>query len=246
MATTRTIINAWVNRYLPDIFYEQPNQVNDPASKEARIISLLRALYANRSDVFMSGMVSISYNVPDDIARFAPEFFIAIDVPDATIRLNSPNFFIWKLGKSPDFVMDIASPSTAVNDLRHKRDMYMELEIAECWRFDPTGGELYGQPLAGERLVEDGYQPYELHTKEDGSVHGYSQLLDLDFYWDGNEFDVLDPETGRTIDKFEAERDARLQAEAQADKEREARLAAEARERELVDEFNRLRSQLND
>ena len=246
MATTRTIINAWENRYLPDIFYEQPNQVNDPVPQEARIISLLRAQYANRSDVFMSGMVSISYKVPDDTVRFAPEFFIALDVPDATIRLNSPNFFVWKLGKSPDFVMDIASPSTAVNDLRHKRDMYMELGITEYWRFDPTGGELYGQPLAGERLVEGGYQPYELHTKEDGSVHGHSQLLDLNFCWDGNEFDVLDPETGRTMDKFEAERDARLQAEAQADKERKARLAAEARERELVDELNRLRSQLND
>ena len=236
MATTRTIINAWENRYLPDIFYEQPNQVNDPVPQEARIISLLRAQYANRSDVFMSGMVSISYKVPDDTVRFAPEFFIALDVPDATIRLNSPNFFVWKLGKSPDFVMDIASPSTAVNDLRHKRDMYMELGITEYWRFDPTGGELYGQPLAGERLVEGGYQPYELHTKEDGSVHGYSQLLELDFCWDGNEFDVLDPETGRTIDPLEIERDAR----------RAERLESEIRERELLDEINRLRSQLND
>ena len=236
MATTRTIINAWENRYLPDIFYEQPNQVNDPVPQEARIISLLRAQYANRSDVFMSGMVSISYKVPDDTVRFAPEFFIALDVPDATIRLNSPNFFVWKLGKSPDFVMDIASPSTAVNDLRHKRDMYMELGITEYWRFDPTGGELYGQPLAGERLVEGGYQPYELHTKEDGSVHGYSQLLELDLCWDGNEFDVLDPETGRTIDPLEIERDAR----------RAERLESEIRERELLDEINRLRSRLND
>ncbi|MCY4654438.1 MAG: Uma2 family endonuclease [Dehalococcoidia bacterium] len=236
MATTRTIINAWENRYLPDIFYEQPNQGNDSVPQEARIIRLLRSLYANRSDVFISGMVSISYKVPDDIARFAPEFFIALDVPDATIRRDSPNFFIWKLGKSPDFVIEIASPSTAENDLGIKRDLYAELGIAEYWRFDPTGGELYGQPLAGERLVEGGYQPYALHTKEDGSVHGYSKLLDLDFCWDGNEFDVLDPETGRTIDPLEAEREAR----------ETERLEFEARERELLDELNRLRSQMND
>lgn len=78
-------------------------------------------------------------------------------------------------------------------------------------------------------------------------------MPDVEFYWDGQEFDVLDPETGRTIDKFESERAARLQAEAQVGAEREARLAeqtarlaAEARERELLDELNRLRCRLDD
>lgn len=259
METTRTIINAWENRYLPDIFYEQPSQVNDPVPKEARIISVLRALYADRSDVFMSGMVSVSYKVPDDTARFAPEFFIALDVPDADIREDSPNFFIWKLGKTPDFAVDIGSPSSSENDLGPKRELYAELGIIEYWRFDPTGGDFCGQPLAGERLVDGEYQPYELQVGDDGSARGYSEVLDVDFYWDGQDFDVLDPETGRTIDKFEterearmgaeaqagAEREARLQAEAQVGAEREARLAAEARERELLDELNRLRRRLD-
>ena len=245
MASNRTIINAWENRYLPDIFYEQPGQVNDPASKEARIISLLRERYANRSDVFMSGMVSISYKVPEDTARFAPEFFIALDIPDADIRERSQNFFIWRLGKSPDFVMDLSSSSSRVTDPERKRDLYAELGVVEYWRFDPTGGELYGQPLAGERLVDGEYQPYELQIGEDDSVRGYSEVLDVEFYWDGQEFDVLDPETGKTIDK-------RVAAEAQANAEREARLAeqtarlaAEARERELLDELNHLRRRLD-
>ena len=114
--------------------------------------------------------------------------------------------------------------------------MYAELGITEYWRFDPTGGDFYGQPLAGEQLVDGEYQPYELQIGDDGSVRGYSELLDVDFYWDGDEFDVLDPETGRTIDKLEAERAAR-----QAD-----RLEFEARERELLDEVARLRSRLDD
>ena len=42
---------------------------------------------------------------------------------------------------------------------------------------------------------------------------------------------MLDPETGRTIDKYEVERAARL--------------AAEARERELLDEIDRLRRRLD-
>ena len=239
MATTRTIENAWENRYLPDIFYEQPNQMVDVALQQSslrRVIILLRARYCDCPDTFMSGMVSIPYKVPNDTARFAPEFFIAFDVPDVNIRQDSPNFFIWRLGKTPDFVIDIASPSTAANELGHKRDMYAELGITEYWRFDPTGGDFYGQPLAGERLVDGEYQPYEMLVDDDGSVIGYSELLDLSFYWDGDEFDVLDPETGKTIDKYEVEREAR-QAE---------RLEFEARERELLDEISRLRRQLDD
>lgn len=124
----------------------------------------------------------------------------------------------------PDFALEVASPSTAANDIGRKRDLYAELGISEYWRFDPTGGELHGQPLAGERLVDGEYQPYDLQVADDGSTKGYSELLDLDFYWDGDEFDVLDPETGRTIGKFETEREVRLVAEAQANVELEARL----------------------
>ncbi len=253
MATTRTITNAWKNRYLPDIFYEEPKQVEDGMEQDLpihRISYLLFERYRDRPDVFSSGRVFVSYDETDGNRRVGPDFFIAFNVDNDAIRANLPNFWIWETGKAPDFVMEVASPSTASNDLGRKRELYAELGVAEYWRFDSTGGELYGQPLAGERLVDGEYQPYELHTDAGGSVWAHSEVLAVDFYWDGDEFDVLDPETGRTIDKFEVEREARLAAEAQADAEREARLAeqtarleAEARERELLDELNRLRRQ---
>ena len=230
MATTRTITNAWKNRYLPDIFYEEPEPVEDGVLQESpllRIINLLRELFEDRPDVFMSGMVFVSYDETDGNARVAPDFFIAFDVPNESIRRNLPNFWIWEVGKVPDFALEVASPSTASNDLGRKRDLYAELGIAEYWRFDPTGGELYGQPLAGERLVDGEYQPFDLHREADGSVRGYSELLGIDFYWDGEEFDVLDPATGKTTDK-------RVAAEARAD-------IAEARNRELLEEIERLR-----
>lgn len=59
------------------------------------------------------------------------------------------NFWVWRVGKVPDFVMEMASPSMAANDIGHKRDLYQRLEIAEYWRLDPTGGNLYGQPITG-------------------------------------------------------------------------------------------------
>ena len=51
----------------------------------------------------------------------------------------------------------------------------------------------------------------------DGSIKAYSELLNVEFCWDGQEFDVLDPVTGRTIDKFVTKREAYLT-------ERDARL----------------------
>lgn len=249
MATTRTttktfkkITNAWVNRTLPDIFYEEPEPVEDGVLQESplmRIINLLRELFEDRPDVFMSGMVFVSYDETNGNARVAPDFFIAFDVPNESIRRNLPNFWIWEIGKAPDFALEVASQSTALNDLGHKRDLYAELGIAEYWRFDPTGGDYYGQPLAGERLVEGEYRQYELQEEADGSVIGYSPLLEVDFYWDGNEFDVLDPVTGRTIDK-------RIAAEERADAAEERADAAEARNRELLTEIERLRHQISE
>ena len=238
--TFKEITNAWVNRTLPDIFYEEPEYAEDAVLQEApltRLIYLLRSLFENRPDVFMSGMVFVSYDVTDGNARLAPDFFIAFDVPNESIRTNLPNFWVWEIGKVPDFVLEMASPSTADNDLGYKRDKYAELGITEYWRFDPTGGDYYGQPLAGERLVDGEYLPYELQEEADGSVIGYSPLLDLDFYWDGDEFDVLDPVTGRTVDK-------RIAAEERAELAEERADAAETRNRELLAEIERLRQQI--
>ena len=239
MATTRTITNAWEERKLPDIFYEQMVLAEEPVVQESaldRIKYLLMSRYGQLPDVFISGAFLICYDKSDGNRRLQPDCIIAFDVDAEAIRYHLPNYWIWVIGKAPDFVMEIASPTTYENDLGHKRDMYAELGITEYWRFDPTGGDFYGQPLAGERLVDGEYQPFEMLVDDDGSVIGYSELLDLSFYWDGNEFDVLDPETGKTIDKYEVEREAR-QTE---------RLEFEARERELLDEISRLRRHLDD
>ena len=265
--TFKKITNAWTNRTLPDIFYEEPEYAEDAVLQETpllRLIFLLHSLFEDRPDVFMSGMVFVSYDETDGNARLAPDFFIAFDVPNESIRTNLPNFWVWEIGKVPDFALEMASPSTADNDLGYKRDKYAELGIAEYWRFDATGGELYGQPMVGERLVDGEYQPYEIQEEADGSLRAYSPMLNVDFYWDGDEFDVLDPVTGITVDKrIAAEERAEIAeeraeiahdraemaqeraeiAQERANAEREARIAAEERERALLEELNRLRQQ---
>ena len=242
MATTQTPVKT-----LPDIFYEDPEPVEDHMLQEEPLTPLLNLLhkhYADRPDVFVSGGGFVMYDEQDPNKRIAPDCYIAFDVDNAGIRKEMANFWVWRIGKLPDFVMEMASPSTAANDLGRKRDLYADLEIPEYWRLDHTGGELYGQPLIGERLVDGAYEPYEIHTAPDGSVTSYSPALDLVFSWNEDSgFDLLDPLTLLSIDQIVTERAARLVAEAQVDTAEARADSAEARVRELEEENERLRRQ---
>ena len=253
-----------VTTALPSIFYEDPEPVEDGMQQAPVIVEIahmLTAYFKGEPEVFVSAGGFIFYDPSNGNRRIAPDLYIAFDVDVVGIRLNLPNYLMWQIGKPPDFVMEVASPSTASNDLGHKRDLYARLGIAEYWRLDPTGGDLYGEPLGGERLVDGEYQPYELNTDADGTIWAQSEVLGLRFHWGQeleNQFDVRDIATGRTISPGEIEREALRVAQYELLAEREARLverqelrtaqdallAAEAREGELRAEVKRLRGRL--
>ena len=84
------------------------------------------------------------------------------------------------------------------------------------------------------------YVALEIEELPDGSLQGYSPVLDLNLRWEQGELVFYDPATGRRIATLEderaariAEQEARAAAEAEINTEREARIAAEARVREL-------------
>ena len=222
--TTR---NATVERVLPDIFYEDPEPVEDGMQQELTITHLtfvLRWWFSQRLDVFVSAGGFIFWNPANGNERIAPDCYIALGA-DPDFVYQFPNYFIWEVGKPPDFVLEVASPSTASNDLGHKRDLYARLGVAEYWKLDPTGGELYGVALMGERLVNGEYVSYDLNIEPDGSVWSHSEVLNLNFRWDGEKFEVRDPLTDHTINPA----DLRQQALEERDAERQARLESEVR-----------------
>ena len=240
---------------LPDVFYEEPEPVEDGMHKAMplnRIRLLLYKYYAERPDALVAdGRSYIMYNRDNGYDRIDPDLYITFDVNVERILKAMPNFWVWNVGKTPDFALEMASLSTAAADLGPRRDMYQRLGISEYWRLDYTGGEFYGQPVLGERLVDGVYVPYEIHTQPDGSVTSHSELLDLVFSWnEADEFDILTSARNRSIDPVVREREARLAAEARADRafarvdtERIGRLSAEARARELQEKIERLQSQ---
>ena len=130
-------------------------------------------------------------------------------------------------GKSPDFVLEVASVSTEDEDTGPKRNDYAALGILEYWRFDPTG-EFHGTKLAGDRLVDGVYQPIPIDELDNDVLQGYSAALNLILRWEQGKIAWHDPATGEHIPTLESVRSERIAAEARADEARADRLAAEA------------------
>ena len=152
-----------------------------------------------------------------------PDLLIAFDVnPELYYEQNG--YVIADQGKPPDFILEVASPSTARIDTVDKRVDYAAFGVREYWRFDHTG-ESHGARLAGDRLVGDRYEPIEIVELETEVLQGESKALNLLLCWDHGELAWIDPATGEHIPTF--------------DSEREARVAAEARVRELEAELRR-------
>ena len=80
-------------------------------------MATMRIPDADRPDVFVSGDGFAMYDEYNGNARVAPDCCIAFGVDRAGVRENMANFWVWRVGKVPDFVMEMASPSTAANDL---------------------------------------------------------------------------------------------------------------------------------
>ena len=164
-----------------------------------------------------------------ELARY-PDLLVAFGV-DPELYDASNGYVITEQGKPPDFVLEVASASTAEIDVGAKRGDYAALGIVEYWRFDETG-EHHGARLVGERLVDGEYVPIEIEELPDGSLQGYSAALNLYLRWQDGQLQWIDPATGEHIATFDSER-------ARADAEWEARVAAEARVRELEAQLRR-------
>ncbi len=176
----------------------------------------------------------VEYLTQNMAGSYYPDLMIAFNVDIAAFHRRN-GYVISEQGKPPDFVLEIASTHTGHIDTGEKREAYAALGIPEYWRFDETG-QSHGTRLAGDRLVNGRYEPIPIIELEDGSLQGYSAVLNLYLRWENGELGWYDPATGQHIPTFgseQAERlqeqDARLQAEMRADREQDARIQAEAR-----------------
>ena len=232
-AATQAAATHWYD------FVEDPERPGDGMQQNPimeDITSVLRLRYADYpEDVLISGPTFILYDIDNPNARIAPDCYVVFGA-DPEMATTHNSYRIWQWGKPPDFVVEVASPSTASADLHRKRDIYERIGALEYWRIDPTGGDWYGQPLAAERLVNGVYVPYPLHENEDGDVWARSEVLGIDFYWrNDRRIWMRDSVSGEWLYFLSAEHAARLAAEAEAALARAAEGLVRERAEELLE-----------
>ena len=201
--------------------------------------SILQAHFAQRADVLVCGAGYLRQEAGNRAERLAPDCLVAFGVnPTAIVARNG--YVISEVGKPPDFVLEVASRSTGRRGDTVKRAGYAGYGVGEYWRFDHTGGRYHEAALAGDRLVNGVYEPIRINEEPDGLLWGHSAVLGLDLCWERGALRFYDPAAGEYLptpaelrDQRDAERAARLSAEARAAAERTDRFAAEAELRRL-------------
>ena len=209
----------------------------------------LEAHFGNRDTTLVLSEIPVRHT-PGREGHRIPDLLVAFEV-DQPLAVMQNGYSIRDQGKPPDFVLEVASESTGDLDITDKRRDYANFGIPEYWRFDPTGGERHGVPIAGDRLVGGAYQTVEIHEIASGHLHGHSEALGIDLCWHQGQLRWFDPVSDAHLLTFDEEREGRIAeregriaeqegriAEREARiAEREARLAAEARVRELEAEL---------
>ena len=225
-------------RSAPTIVYPETDGMPLPdgefqAPLYRRIVRDLEVHFSNVPGSRVNGDTFIYYVEGDPRRSVSPDCYVVFGLSESALHslsLEGNNtYLMWEVGKPPDFILEIGSPSTARADLGSKRDLYAELGVSEYWRYDATGGEVYGEPLVGERLVDGEYSRIEMRRESDDRAESHSETLNLDLWWVDGELRFWDPVAVRWLLSQEEEQDGRLAAERRAEEEGAGRLAAQAR-----------------
>ena len=219
---------------------------------ETSVLTSLAIHFADEPNVTVASEVPVGPSLPvRDDARI-PDLLVVRD-GDRELMEEQRGYAIDSQGKAPDFVLEVASPTTGRVDYTDKRADYERFGILEYWRFDPSGGEYHDAALAGDRLVDGVYEPIVIDGIGEGRLRGYSDALGLYVCWEDGRLRFFDPRTEsylRSHDedatRAEEERVSRMAAqaragtaearagtaEARAEEEQAARMAAQARAEE--------------
>ena len=207
-------------------------------------------------DVLLTGEIYVRVD-EEDARELAPDFIFTRGVSDPEKVIQRNGYVISEVGKPPDLVLEVGSRSTGRRDFTVKREGYAALGIREYWRFDPSGGDYHDRHLAGDTLVDGEYISIEVVTESDERHWGYSEVLELELWWEEGTLRFRDPTSGQFLltpeesaaDRL-AESAAREAAEVRAGtaearaETAEARAgAAEARMAEMEAELRRLRGE---
>ena len=198
-------------------------------------LAALECHFGNLDDTIVLGEVPIAWEVPrgQEGVRI-PDLMVAFNIRQAHI-LAQRGYAINEHGKPPDFVLEVASDTTARNDETRKWRDYANFGVTEYWMFDPDWGLRYAAGLSGWTLVDGTYQAIPINQYSYGVHYGDSAALGLQVCWEYGHLRWYDPAEARYLDTYHGLLAAR-------DSAVNARDAALAEAQRLRDELARLRA----
>lgn len=114
-------------------------------------IQILKDYFINK-DVCVSGNMFMYYEEGDPKKSVAPDVFVVCGIEKKQRRI----YRIWEEGRSPDFILEVASPSTFKDDIGPKKDLYESvLRVKEYFIYDPLGQVV--PSFIGYRLIDGKY-----------------------------------------------------------------------------------------
>ena len=228
----------------------EPDPMPDAMLQEPILRGLLAVLSSRAAannpgqHLFDSSNTNVCYDPGNLNVRVLPDYYFAVGIDPETVK-HRGLYRTWVQGKPPDFVLEVASPSTARNDETTKRDIYARMGVPEYWRYDPTDlvdpnqRPLYAVPLAGEILVDGEYRPLPINPGPEGCIMGYSPALGVSLAVKDKRLVVYDHQLEDFVAEFEEQERAKMQAQAELRDERAARIAAENNVQRLKEELRR-------
>ena len=205
----------------------------------------LRTHYRHRNDVLVSGEGSLCSEPGEARRAPRPDCMVSfgLSIPPRLIEDLANGYVISEVGKPPEFVLEVASESAAIRAYTVKREIYAGYRVNEYWRFDYTGGRLHDAPLAGDRLVNDRYEPIPVVPGADGVLRGYSAELGLELHCQYNELRFWNPAAGEYLPDAVETLEILARSEAQRMDALTQRDEALERVRELEAKLHRLQSE---
>ncbi|MDE0103427.1 MAG: Uma2 family endonuclease [Bryobacterales bacterium] len=193
----------------PDRNWTAPSLWHGDAVAMAK--SALGHQFRERDDVLVAMELVVYYERGNNRAWLQPDVQVVFGVESVE---NRETFKVWKEGKAPDFVLEVASPSDAEKGARDQAREYAAIGVREYWRLDPVG-TMIAPPLEGYRATGGDHESVELVERTGGVQYLRSRVLGLDLRterWNG-EATVLvirDPRRGEdfngSLTQFERRR----------------------------------------
>ena len=201
----------------------EPDPLPDAMLQEPILRGLLPVLSSRArarnpgQHLFDSSNTIVCYDPTNLNVRVSPDYYFAVGIDPETVY-HRAIYRTWVQGKPPDFVLEVASPSTARNDETTKRDIYARMGVPEYWRYDPTEfvaphrRPLYAVPLIGEILVDGEYQAIEVTPGPEGCIWGYSPALGVSLAVKDRRLWVYDHDTREFIEEYDEQVRAKMEA----------------------------------